>query len=94
MRVACVCYASDCDTYLGWLDTKQDPPNFMEKETAMQYAEKQIRYLGRRGIKAKTWATRPEHENSGHIHIAALINPKDFRRVFPYAYHLAYVGQF
>jgi hypothetical protein len=45
MRVACMCYCPDCDTYLGWLDTKQRPRNFRKGETAMRYAEKEIRYL-------------------------------------------------
>jgi hypothetical protein len=94
VRVACVSYSPDSDTYLGWLDTRQDPPNFKNKETAMRYAEKQIRYLGRRGIKARVWATRPEHENSGHIHIVALIHRRDLKRLYPSSYHLAYVGQF
>lgn len=94
MRVACICYCPDCDTYLGWPDTKQRPPNFRKKETAMRYAEKEIRYLERGGIKARIWATHPKHESSGHIHIAALIDPNDFPRLFPSAYYLAYHGQF
>lgn len=31
-----------------------------------------VRKLRKLGFKAKIWATRPEHEHSGHIHVAVL----------------------
>ena len=52
----------------------------------MLRVEKELRAIRRLGIKAKIWWPLPNHRNSGHIHIVALIKPSQLRRLFPTEY--------
>ncbi len=83
MRVACVSYDWNYLTYLGRLGRKQRHPNFRKRETALKYANKEIEALSRLEIKAKIWSPIPSHLNTGHVHIVALIEPNQLRRLFP-----------
>lgn len=85
-RVACFSYDPDYVTYLGKLGRDQPHPIFKSRKNAITLARREINAIQRMGVEAKIWRPLPIHQDSGHIHIVALIEPKQLRHLFPTEY--------
>ena len=85
-RVACFSYDPDYVTYVGRLGKAQRHPVFKSRRTAVAHAEREISAIRKMGFDARIWSPLPDHGDSGHVHIVALVEGSRLRRFFPTEY--------
>jgi hypothetical protein len=83
IRVACVSYDDDYETYSGRLSRSQRHPILQTREEALRAARREIQSIEKLGFEARIWAPLHRHKDSGHVHVVALLKRSQVRRFFP-----------